>query len=80
MVKTQQPPIHPSASTGAHLSITTDELMQLRSVALGSVPLSLIIRGGTALALYTEELLPRDVVIYGRHVAAITPWNHFPAA
>lgn len=54
--------------------------MQLRMVALGSVPPSFIIRGGTILVLHTEELLPRDVVIKGRHIAAITPWNHFPSA
>jgi adenine deaminase len=80
MAETPAPPIHPSRSTGAHLSITTDELMQLRLVALGSQLPSLIIRGGLILALHTEELLPRDVVIHGRHIAAITPWDHFPKA
>lgn len=72
------PPNHPSGSTGAHLSITVDELMQLRLVALGSQLPSLIIRGGTILALHTGELLSRDVVIHGRHIAAVTPWNYFP--
>lgn len=76
----EAPPIYPSGSTGAHLSILVDELMQLRLVALGTVSPSLIIRGGTILALHTGELLPRDVVIKGRHIAAITPWNHFPKA
>jgi len=80
MTEMPTPPIHPSGSTGSHLTITTEELMQLRLVALGSVTPSLIIRGGTILALHTEELLPRDVVIHGRHIAAITPWNHFPKA
>lgn len=72
------PPIHPSGSTGSHLSITVDELMQLRLVALGTRSPTLIIRHGTILSLHTGELLPRDVIIYGRHIAAITPWNHFP--
>lgn len=80
MDETQAPPIHPSGSTGAHLSITTDELMQLRLVALGSQPPSLIIRRASILALHTGELLARDVVVAGRHIAAITPWNHFPKA
>ncbi len=75
---TATPPTHPSGSTGAHISITVDELMQLRLVALGSQLPSLIIRGGTILALHTGELLSRDVVIHGRHIAAVTPWNHFP--
>ncbi|KAH6713651.1 hypothetical protein BKA61DRAFT_674271 [Leptodontidium sp. MPI-SDFR-AT-0119] len=72
------PPIHNSGSTGAHLlSITVDELMQLGLVALGTQAPSLIIRGANILALHTGELLGRDIVIKGRHVAAITPWNHF---
>lgn len=74
------PPIHPSGSTGAHLSISVEELMQLRLVALGSQPPSLVIRGGQVLSLHTGEILPRDVVINGRHIAAITPWDHFPVA
>lgn len=74
------PPIHSSNSTGSHLSITVDELMQLRLVARGSLPPSLIIRGGNVLSLHTGEILPRDVVIQGRHIAAITPWDHFPVA
>lgn len=77
---TNFPPVHHSGSTGAHLSITVDELMQLRLVALGKQPPSLIVRGGQILALHTGEILPRDVIIHGRHIAAITPWNHFPAA
>ncbi|KUJ23036.1 adenine deaminase [Mollisia scopiformis] len=72
-------PIPTSIATGAHLSITVDELMHLRLVALGSIPPSLIIRGGTILCLHTSELLERDVIIYGRYIAAITPWGHFPA-
>ncbi|RDW77520.1 adenine deaminase-1 [Coleophoma cylindrospora] len=72
------PPIHPSNSTGAHLTITVDELMHLRLVALGTRSPSLIIRGGHILSLHTGEILPRDVVVAGRHIAAITPWNHFP--
>ncbi|KAF2712171.1 adenine deaminase [Pleomassaria siparia CBS 279.74] len=67
-----------SNATGAHLSITVDELMNLRLVALGKSRPSLIIRNGLVLALHTNEILPRDVVISGRHIAAITPWNHFP--
>ena len=70
----------PSPVTGAHLSITTDELVNLRLVARGTVPPSVIIRNGTVLALHTGELLERDVVISGRHIAAITPWGYFPRA
>jgi adenine deaminase len=54
--------------------------MQQRLVARGTRPPSLIIRGGQVLSLHTGEILPRDVVVSGRHIAAITPWNHFPPA
>jgi adenine deaminase len=74
------PLVQPSGSTGAHLSITVEELFQLRLVALGQQPPTLIIRGGQVLALHTGELLPRDVAIHGRHIAAITPWDYFPKA
>ncbi|KAG4440412.1 hypothetical protein IFR05_004105 [Cadophora sp. M221] len=74
------PPIHNSGSTGAYLSIPVEELMQLRLVALGTQVPSLIIRGAKILALHTGQLLERDVVINGRHIAAITPWNHFSDA
>jgi adenine deaminase len=57
-----------------------EELMQLRLVALGTKSPSLIIRGGQVLSLHTGEILPRDVVVSGRHIAAVTPWNHFPTA
>lgn len=58
--------------------MTVEELMELRLCALGTRSPTLIIRGGTILALHTGELLPRDVVVNGRHIAAITPWNFFP--
>lgn len=32
------PPFHPSNATGSHLTITVDELMNLRLVALGAEP------------------------------------------
>ncbi|KAK5123131.1 hypothetical protein LTR85_003329 [Meristemomyces frigidus] len=67
-----------SNATGAHLTITVEELMNLRLVALGKRSPSLIVRRGLVLTLHTGELLPRDVVISGRHIAAITPWDHFP--
>ncbi|KAH8880549.1 adenine deaminase [Thozetella sp. PMI_491] len=66
-------------ATGAHFSITADELFHLRHVARGEAPPTLIIRHGTILALHTGELLERDVVVSGRHIAAITPWDYFQA-
>lgn len=59
---------------------TTDELVALRQVAIGERPADAIIRGGRVLAVHTGEFLDRDVVISGRHIAAITPHGHFDSA
>ncbi|KAH8646298.1 adenine deaminase [Xylariales sp. PMI_506] len=66
-----------SNATGAHLSITAEEIFHLRHVARGTEAPSLIIRRGTILALHTGELLERDVIISGKHIAAVTPWDYF---
>jgi adenine deaminase len=66
-------------ATGAHLALSVAELMNLRRVAAGLAPPDRIIRGGKVLALHTGEILERDVVIAGRHIAAVTPVGHFAA-
>jgi len=73
-------PLPDSNATGAHLTITPEELFELRHVARGTAAPSLIIRHATIIVVHTGELLERDVVIKGRHIAAITPWDHFPAS
>lgn len=65
--------------TGSHHAISSSELMNLRFVANGTAAPSVIIRHGSVLSSFTGEFLPRDVVISGRHIAAVTPWDHFPA-
>lgn len=67
------------AATGAGLSITAPELSNLRHVARGTQPPTVIIRHGMVLSLHTGELLDRDVLVSGRHIAALTPWDHFPS-
>jgi adenine deaminase len=52
---------------------TTAELVTLRAVAAGHRPPDAIVRGGTVLHVHTGELLERDVVLAGRHIAAVTP-------
>jgi adenine deaminase len=71
------PTVPESNATGAHLTITAEELFQLRHVARGTAPPRLIIRHGTIVSVHTGELLERDVIVNGRHIAAITPWNYF---
>lgn len=80
MTSDEHPPVAPSNTTGAHLSVTAEELVNLRLVARGNVKPSLIIRNGSVLSLHTGELLERDVVISGRHIAALTPWGYFKEA
>jgi adenine deaminase len=71
------PLTHPSLGHDSVPSV--DELMHLRSVANGTAKGDRIIRGGKVLALHTGEILERDVVIAGRHIAAVTPVGHFDA-
>lgn len=65
------------SSIGAHLSPTAEEIFNLRHIARGTHAPTQIIRHGTILSLHTGELLERDVVISGRHIAAVTPWDYF---
>jgi adenine deaminase len=58
---------------------TVDELRRLRKVAVGEAKGDAIIQGGKVLALHTGEILERDVVIAGRHIAAVTPVGRFDA-
>ncbi|KAN0102108.1 adenine deaminase [Hyaloscypha variabilis] len=74
---TAAPLLQRPSATGSHLAISTEELMRLRFVANGTNPASLILRHGSVLSSFTGEFLPRDVVISRRHIAAITPWDHF---
>jgi adenine deaminase len=52
---------------------TTQELAAIRATAVGGRPADLIVRGGRVLHVHTGEFLNRDVVISGRHIAAVTP-------
>jgi len=55
---------------------TADELVRLRAVAAGLEAPDLIVRGGLVQSPGTEEWLERDVLVAGRHIAALTPWDH----
>jgi len=59
---------------------TADELGRLRRVASGQEPGDLAIRNGRVLSVHTGESLARDVVIAGRHIAAVTPPGRMAAA
>jgi adenine deaminase len=59
---------------------TADELSAIRAVAVGRRPADLIVRGGRVLHVHTGEFLEGDVVICGRHIAAVTPVGRMRAA
>ena len=58
---------------GAHLVPSPGQLLRLQRVAAGAEPADLAVRDGTVLALHGRELLRRDVLICGPHIAAVTP-------
>ncbi|WP_137155658.1 adenine deaminase C-terminal domain-containing protein [Rhizobium sp. FKL33] len=64
-------------ATGAAWAPSVEELMRMRFVAAGRQKPDRIIRGGKVLALHIGEILERDVVISGRHIAAVTPVGYF---
>lgn len=50
-----------------------DQLARLRRVAGGEEPADLAVRSGLVLSVHTGELLRRDVLVAGPHIAAVTP-------
>ncbi len=76
---TPEPHVPTVATTAASLVPNVAELMRLRAVAAGTAEADVIVRGGTVLSLHSGELLQRDVVIAGRHIAAVTPPGRFDA-
>ena len=58
---------------------TVEQLHRLRLVANGSQPGDLIVRNARVLAVHTGEVLDRDVVLAGAHIAAVTPVGRFGA-
>ncbi len=58
---------------------TPDGLQRLRLVANGTERGDLVLRNGRVLSVHTGEVLERDVVIAGSHIAAVTPVGRFEA-
>ena len=65
---------------GAHLVPSPVQLLRLQRVAAGTEPADLAVRDGTVLALHGREMLRRDVLICGPHIAAVTPPGRLAAA
>ena len=67
-------------AVGAQYLPSPEQLVHLRRVAGGLEPPDLIVRGGQVLSVHTGEILERDVIISGQHIAAVTPVGRFAAA
>ncbi len=65
-----------NASLGSHLAASAAELQQLQAVARGKASADLILRNARVLALHSMEIIERDILICGRFIAALTPWQH----
>jgi adenine deaminase len=63
----------PAAPVRGAEAPTADELAELRDVAGGRRPADLAIRGGHVVHVHTAEVLPADVLVHGRHIAAVVP-------
>lgn len=55
------------------LAPRAEEITRLRAVALGESPADLALRGGAVAFVHTGESMAADVLIAGRHIAAVTP-------
>jgi adenine deaminase len=58
---------------------TPEGLQRLRLVANGTEPADRIVRNARVLSVHTGEVLERDVVIAGAHIAAVTPVGRYDA-
>ena len=65
---------------GARLVATPEQLLRMQRVASGAEPADLAVRDGVVLALHGREMLRRDVLICGPHIAAVTPPGRLAAA
>lgn len=61
---------HPTSAPAAP---TAAEITRMRAVARGDAPGDVALRGGRVVFVHTGEVLPADVVLAGRHVAAVVP-------
>jgi adenine deaminase len=70
----------PGVAIRPDLLPSTEELVRLRLVAAGAVEADVAVRGGRVLSVHTGEFLERDVLVAGRHIAAVTPPGRLGAA
>ncbi|BAN00364.1 adenine deaminase [Ilumatobacter coccineus] len=64
---------------GAPSAPTPDEISRMKAVARGDIPGDVAIRGGRVVTVHTCEIIPADVVLSGRHIAAVVPHGRLDA-
>ncbi|MDY7100304.1 MAG: adenine deaminase C-terminal domain-containing protein [Actinomycetota bacterium] len=63
----------PTAPVQGARTPTPRELMALRDVAAGRRAATLALRGGRVVHVHTGEIIESDVIVHGRHIAAVVP-------
>jgi adenine deaminase len=58
---------------GAPSAPSPEEIRRLKAVARGDEPGDAALRGGQVVFVHTCEILPADVILVGRHIAAVVP-------
>jgi adenine deaminase len=71
--QSRRPWIAPAEPVRGAAPPTTEELHVLRQVAGGQRPADVAIRGGRVLHVHTGEVKAADVLVHGRHIAAVVP-------
>lgn len=60
-------------------SPTADEVGRLRAVAGGRAAGDVALRGGSVVSVHTGEIITADVILAGRHIAAVVPQGRLEA-
>ena len=63
--------VAPRPLTAGAAPPTPDEIYHLRRVAAGQETADIAIRGGQVIHVHTAEVRPADLLLHGRHIAAI---------
>lgn len=58
---------------GAPAAPSADEISRMKSIARGDQPGDIAIRGGRVVSVHTCEVVEGDVILAGRHIAAVVP-------
>jgi adenine deaminase len=64
---------HPTAFLGAPAAPSPEELRRLKAVARGDEAGDVALRGGRVVMVHTCEVIAADVILAGRHIAAVVP-------